>query len=95
METLRPSLRTEFPKLHNLSVELGDFPEVRRALETEEPVLIEDVATHPLYADGRPTYSAVGRISRPSRFCSRMCADQPATRAQVNIGVKRSGGTSA
>ena len=24
-----------------------------------------------------------------------MCADQPATRAQVNIGVNRSGGTSA
>ena len=38
---------------------------------------------------------AVGRISRPSRFCSRMWADQPATRAQVNIGVNRSGGTSA
>ena len=42
-----------------------------------------------------PTYFAVGRISRPSRFCSRMCADQPAVRAQVNIGVNRSGGTSA
>ena len=42
-----------------------------------------------------PTYAAVGRIRRPSRFCSRMCADQPATRAQVNIGVKRSGGTLA
>ena len=40
-------------------------------------------------------YFAVGRISRPSRFCSRMWADQPATRAQVNIGVNSSGGTSA
>ena len=42
-----------------------------------------------------PTYLAVGRISRPSRFCSRMCAAQPATRAQENIGVNSSGGTSA
>src|SRR5207249_2715750 len=25
-----------------------------------------------------PTYSADGRKSRPVRFCSRMCADQPA-----------------
>ena len=30
-----------------------------------------------------------------SRFCSRMCADQPATRAQVNIEVKRCGGYAA
>ena len=43
---------------------------------------------------GRRT-SRVGRISRPSRFCSRMCADQPATRAQVNMLVKSSGGISA
>ena len=35
-------------------------------------------------ARGRRT-SRVGRIRRPSRFCSRMCADQPATRAQVNM----------
>ena len=38
-----------------------------------------------------PTYFAVGRISRPSRFCSRMCADQPATRAQVNMDVNSVG----
>ena len=42
----------------------------------------------------RPDVAArVGRISRPSRFCSRMCAAQPATRAQENIGVNSSGGT--
>ena len=39
-----------------------------------------------------PTYFAVGRISLPSRFCSRMCADQPAVRAQTNSGVKSSVG---
>ncbi|WP_158508762.1 GGDEF domain-containing response regulator [Gemmatirosa kalamazoonensis] len=43
----------ESPKHQNASVELDDFPEVRRALETGEPVLVEDVATHALYADGR------------------------------------------
>ena len=32
-----------------------------------------------------PTYSADGRNSRPVRFCSRMCADQPATREHANI----------
>src|SRR5581483_1927640 len=42
-----------------------------------------------------PTYLAVGRMSRPSRFCSRMWADQPAVRAHVNIDVNSSGGTSA
>ena len=36
-----------------------------------------------------------GRISRPVRFCSRMCADQPATRAQPNMAGVRSAGISA
>jgi two-component system cell cycle response regulator len=43
----------EGPKHQNASVELDDYPEVRRALEAGEPVLVDDVATHPLYADGR------------------------------------------
>ena len=35
-----------------------------------------------------------GRNSRPVRFCSRMCADQPATREQANIaGVERRAGS--
>ena len=38
---------------------------------------------------------AEGRISRPVRFCSRMWADQPAVRAQVNIEVNMFAGTSA
>ncbi len=42
-----------------------------------------------------PTYFADGRISRPVTFSSRMCADQPARRAQVNIGVNSDAGTSA
>ncbi len=46
-------------------------------------------AARPLRARAAPgpTYFAVGRISRASRFCSRMCAAQPAVRAQVNMLV--------
>ena len=64
---------------------------------TPGPLSLDDRAIRPRppTAARRPTYLAVGRISLASRFCSRMCADQPATRAQVNIGVNRSGGTSA
>jgi len=50
----------ESPKLHNQPVELDDFPEVRRALDGGEPVLIGDVATDPLYAGGRPTLGLDG-----------------------------------
>ena len=32
-----------------------------------------------------PVYRAAGRTSLPSRFCSRMCADQPAVRAEMNM----------
>src|SRR4029079_2599074 len=42
-----------------------------------------------------PTYRAFGRKSFPVRFCSRMCADQPATREQANIAGASGGGTSA
>ena len=42
-----------------------------------------------------PTYFADGRISLLSFFCSRMCALQPAVRAQVNIDVNMCAGTSA
>src|SRR5947208_2581804 len=45
-------------------------------------------------SDG-PTYSAEGRKSRPVRFCSRMCADQPATREHANIAGASGGGISA
>src|SRR5439155_26970350 len=42
-----------------------------------------------------PTYSAEGRNSRPVRFCSRMCADHPATREQANIAGASAGGICA
>src|SRR4029078_12777540 len=42
-----------------------------------------------------PTSRADGRKSRPVRFCSRMCADQPATREQANMAGASRGGISA
>jgi hypothetical protein len=42
-----------------------------------------------------PTYRADGRNRRPVRFCSRMWADQPATREQANIAGAIGGGISA
>ena len=58
-------------------------------LSEEDAIALRDILQRALATSesGRspgPTYFADGRISRASRFCSRMCADQPAVRAQVN-----------
>lgn len=37
------------PTLHDLPVEIDRYPEIRRALEAEGPVLIPDVATDPMF----------------------------------------------
>lgn len=42
-----------YPDVDMLEVDLGKYPEVRRALETREPVLVKDVASHPLLASVR------------------------------------------
>src|SRR5947208_3954822 len=59
----------ENPMLRNLQVELARYPEIRKAVSTGRLVLVEDVATDPLYEDERrrwereeikvPTRSAV------------------------------------
>ncbi|HMI56922.1 MAG TPA: sensor domain-containing diguanylate cyclase, partial [Gemmatimonadaceae bacterium] len=43
----------ETPGLRHLEIELKRYPEIRSALETSEPVLVEDVTTSPLYAEAR------------------------------------------
>jgi len=43
----------ENPMLRNLQIDLSRYPEVQRALALGRPVLVEDVATDPLYADER------------------------------------------
>ena len=43
----------ELPTLTQQPVRLADFPELRHALETGQPVLITDAAAHPLYGEGQ------------------------------------------
>jgi two-component system, cell cycle response regulator len=47
----------ENPMLHNLSVDLGKYPEIRRALVTGEVVLVRDTTTDPLYEEVRGRWS--------------------------------------
>jgi two-component system cell cycle response regulator len=47
----------ENPMLHNLSVDLGKYPEIRRALATGDVVLIRDATTDPLYDAVRTGWS--------------------------------------
>jgi two-component system, cell cycle response regulator len=50
----------ENPTLHNLQVDLRRYPEIRRALDTGELVLVNDVATDPLYEEVRAAWAADG-----------------------------------
>lgn len=50
----------ENPNLHNLTVQLDRYPELRAALETGQSVLVEDIATHPLYAGVRAVWGIEG-----------------------------------
>jgi two-component system, cell cycle response regulator len=48
----------ENPMLHNLTVDLRKYPEIRRALATGDVVLVRDAATDPLYEEVRPEWTA-------------------------------------
>jgi len=50
----------ENPMLRNLKIELTRYPEVRRALATQQPVLVTDVLTDALYADVRAEWRREG-----------------------------------
>ena len=50
----------EHPALHNHPIDLERYPELRAALETGTPVLIEDVAKSPLYAGVREVWEREG-----------------------------------
>lgn len=50
----------ENPMLRNLEIPLSKYPEVRRALETHETVLVTDVRTDPLYEDMRAEWERDG-----------------------------------
>jgi two-component system, cell cycle response regulator len=51
----------ENPMLHNLSVDLKRYPEIRHALRTGEVVLVRDVQTDPLYRGVRDDWESHGR----------------------------------
>jgi two-component system cell cycle response regulator len=57
---------SENPMLRNLEIQLSRYPEIRRALETRQPVLVSDVHTDPLYADVRREWARDG-IAVPTR----------------------------
>jgi two-component system cell cycle response regulator len=48
------------PMLRNLEIQLDGYPEIRRALETNQPVLIADVQVDPLYTEVRERWNNDG-----------------------------------
>ncbi len=50
----------ENPKITHLEVSLDRYPEIEAALETGQPVLVEDIATHPLYEGVRQVWGLEG-----------------------------------
>lgn len=50
----------ENPQLHDLVVQLDRYPELNAALDTGQPVLVEDLDTHPLYQDVRQVWGIEG-----------------------------------
>jgi two-component system cell cycle response regulator len=50
----------EDPSVRNLEIDLARYPEIRAALESGDPVLVENVRTDPLYADVRVIWSREG-----------------------------------
>src|SRR6266545_362967 len=56
----------ENPMLRNLQIELVRYPEIQRALTGGRPVLVEDVASDPLYAEERVRWQRE-RITVPTR----------------------------
>jgi two-component system cell cycle response regulator len=48
------------PMLRNLEIQLDGYPEIRKALDTNQPVLVADVRTDPLYAEVRERWNKEG-----------------------------------
>ncbi|MBA2627857.1 MAG: diguanylate cyclase [Gemmatimonadales bacterium] len=70
----------ENPKLQSLGIDLRRYPELRHALESGEVVLVQDVASDPLYEDVRTEWEGQGR-DLPCRSAIAMrfsLKDQPA-----------------
>jgi two-component system cell cycle response regulator len=50
----------ENPQLHQLVIQLDRYPELRAALDSGQPVLVEDLDTHPLYEGVRHVWGIEG-----------------------------------
>ena len=50
----------ENPQLQQLTIQLDRYPEIRAALDSGQPVLVEDIDTHPLYAGVREVWGIEG-----------------------------------
>ncbi len=58
----------ENPMLRNLRIQLGRYPEILKALETDQVVIVEDVAKDPLFAEVRAGGSATASRCRSGRW---------------------------
>jgi two-component system cell cycle response regulator len=72
----------ENPMLRNLRVELSRYPEICKALETGHLVLVEDVATDPLFEQARAAWSRDG-----IRVTTRSVAALPFRMREEQTGV--------
>jgi two-component system cell cycle response regulator len=72
----------ENPMLRNLQIELNRYPEVQRALALGRPVLVEDVASDPLYADVRLRWEREG-----TTVLTRSAAAIPFSMKNQQVGV--------
>ena len=50
----------ENPQLHQMVIQLDRYPELRAALDSGQPVLVEDLDTHPLYEGVRHVWGIEG-----------------------------------
>ncbi len=50
----------ENPTLHQMVIQLDRYPELRAALDSGQPVLVEDIDTHPLYVGVRQVWGIEG-----------------------------------
>src|SRR5256885_5024250 len=72
----------ENPMLRNLQIELARYPEIQRALASGRAVLVEDVASDPLYAEERVRWQR-DHITVPTRSAAAL----PFSMKDQQVGV--------
>src|SRR5439155_456618 len=72
----------ENPMLRNLQIELARYPEIQRALGSGRAVLVEDVASDPLYAEERVRWQR-DHITVPTRSAAAL----PFSMKDQQVGV--------